>query len=120
MTYQKKTLGVHGTDVLHLERVLPVMEAPVKDRAGGGPWLHVFAVLGDDTRIMVFWPVPSEAYFDMPPHFDTSLHRDLLGGWRTHRPLFPSPPWCIPPATPNMGGSKTASHGPKTPRELSP
>ena len=46
-------------DLLHLESVLPVMEAPVKDRAGGGPWLRVLPVLGDDTRIMVFWLVPS-------------------------------------------------------------
>ena len=37
-------------DLLHLERVLPVPEAPVKDRDGGGLWLHVVPVVGDAKR----------------------------------------------------------------------
>ena len=53
--------------------------------------MRILPVLGNDTHVMVLWLVPSEAdasHFDLPPHHDTSLYRDLLGDWRTYRPLL--------------------------------
>ena len=45
--------------LLHLERVLPVPEAAVKDRDAGGPWLHVVPVVGNAKRVMVMWLIPA-------------------------------------------------------------
>ena len=53
--------------------------------------LSVVPVVGNAKRIMVMWLIPvnqSHSDFLLPPHSKTSLYRDLLSDWRTHRPLL--------------------------------
>ena len=112
----RKCVSKTLVDLLPLEWVLPVPEAPVKNRDPGVPWLQVVPLVGDAEHIMVMWLIPvnqSHSDFFLPPHSDTSLYHDLLVA---RIDLFClTRPSCIQQATPNTGGWKAGSHGAKTP-----